>query len=303
MKSILWASIALLTFACSQDAAPETSGESHWQIGETGTNTDTLSAAFARYAVCADGRTSGTMGEYFEAVFDGETLVGPLAADFGRQFNCVNAAADCDAVLACTGQTAAECNDDAPSTCEGTVRVRCLGGQLVRRTECADDPDGNTRCVDGLCVAPPSDDACIDGCNGDVLVDCESSERRDCALRGRTCLELEGEDGISLACFDGGADCTPCAGETARYCQDGVIRSQVNCAALGLVCNPNHADTDEQACVAAESECEHGDSQCQGNTAQICFGGQWFDFDCAQANGQCATFNGSATCAARIVSQ
>ena len=285
--------LPVLCLAC--DDEPERArpnGANGAVIGATGVTTDALNRAVARVSVCY----RGNLGEFYEAVLDLSNTQGARARLFASQVACVNDAPDCDAANACLGLRFDDCVL-APPRCDGTVAVTCFEDDdrvLEERQDCADNPDGNTRCEPNLvqCVGP---DACeTSRCDGDRVIDCFDSVSylTDCAQVGETCETVDDQPQCvppeRVAC-DG-----PCDGNIAIDCIGGAVRRTYDCALLGFICN--NATGQRGPCVAAEPECEHGMSRCVGAVAEICIFGGWLAFDCVQAGGQCAVNDDEATC-------
>jgi hypothetical protein len=243
----------------------------------------------APYSVCA----GAAVDELWEPVFD--QRIGALPSELSTVLDCIRSARDCATVLGCVGlDPTATCGaETGEGSCEGSVLVDCEnlpnGMDLSRRTDCRDDPYGNTECVvddyayatcaSGTCEGTPAS-----VCDGDVLVECFGNVeyRLDCGSSDRTCIATES----AALCGLPGESCTAssCDGDVHVKCDEytGVVYDRVACADLldGATCID---DTDGPRCAlpSAEQECDDGDARCEGSTARSCLGGRWFDVDCS----------------------
>jgi hypothetical protein len=264
-------------------------------LGETNLSQSDIRRAVTRYSAC----TGGELGEYIELVFEAHVLRGRSAEQLSAIVTCINGAADCDSARACGGLVPAEC-ELGEERCDGTVVVSCreeAGRLFERRRDCADDPSGNTLCVDtggfAFCSTGAScDDQPAERCEGDTLIYCfdDSAEQIDCTQTGRICRTIDDE---ARCVVREAADCQPCDGDIRQSCGDGFVRAQLDCSLVGLTCNPG----DDAPCLAAEPACAEIDVRCTGDSAEFCFGGKWFSFDCGAYGSTCTmTEEGSVAC-------
>lgn len=274
----------VLAIGCALEDPGETPsgapvGEAGLTIGETGLTADQIRRAFMRTTAC-DG--IGGLGRYYAFVLELEFRGPKFGRAIGEELLCTANAADCAAVELCKG-TPAECEANS-QRCDGSAIVSCTelasGQTMESRQDCADDPNGNTRCDPESfeCVAPDPCEA--SHCADDAAVICSEGVgyRIDCAERGGRCVEGDGE----VYCEeirDAPCDRT-CEGNVALRCEDRVVIEKGNCAALGLTCV-------EGDCVVAPFECDPGAVRCTGAVAEHCLGGKWFAFDCAEVGAQC----------------
>ena len=262
-------------------------------LGESNVTTDALRRAVTRLSVCYRSDLDG----YFEAVLGLSEVRGARAAQFSDQVTCINAAATCEGANACIGVRIGGCEADT-FACEDAVAVECYddedGRVIEERTDCARDPDGNTRCdpQSVTCVGPQACEA--SRCDGDRRIDCFDGTAflEDCALSGRTCAEVDGQpDCVPV----GAAPCeSACDGDIALQCFEGRVVGALDCSLLGFECNPVAGA--DLPCMPAVSECENRATRCVDQIAEICLMGAWFSFDCAEAGGRCVAENDWVEC-------
>jgi hypothetical protein len=214
--------------------------------------------------------------------------------------DCVTAAQDCAAVLACAGYANAGCSA-ANDRCDDGAAFACVtlasGLTVEQTTACAGDPVGNgvcsieddakngrgAFCHGAACAAEHCDESVIVRCRGGFEV------RSDCAVDGMTCA-VAGEQ--AFCAYDDACAADRCAGDVLELCNGGRVTLREPCAALvpGSTCVDRGgvveclANTPSPGC-ADETEFA---SWCEGDLAVTCLAGVRAEADCgALPGGRC----------------
>jgi hypothetical protein len=239
---------------------------------------------------------------FWDARFGG---VGP--ADATRR--CVEAAADCRAVLGCAGLSDEPC--DGEERCDGTVAVSCLDisasfGRKQYR-DCAGDTSGNTTCSmlddpkEGLWATCHAAACTASHCDGDVYVDCRDGVelRRDCRETAETCLTT-GE--YTFCGYRDACARNHCRGDEIELCFGGHVQFEANCNTLvaGSTCREAGSAT-ECAAPHPHPDCKDSSdfgSWCEGGVAMTCLTGVRVQVACdALPGGRCEPIGGTGAVA------
>jgi hypothetical protein len=207
------------------------------------------------------------------------------------QVRCLaEAAGGCDAVLACSGLSVAECTEPT-FACDGDNLVQCSDG-MQRTIDCSQAPasEGGT-CIAGTCGI----EACLDhntsSCNGTELASCSGDgvlTRIDCRIFGETCNST---DGFPRCGTVGALFCQSprCDGDVLVNCNFNE-EHRVDCGALyaGGECSARamRCGFDEQCSLDSSTFCV-------GEAVEVCVLGQVMVLDCVElgfvgcSNGAC----------------
>jgi hypothetical protein len=164
--------------------------------------------------------------------------------------------------------------------------VACLAGK-------SNGCEGVKECT-GITVSVG--ETCEPGCNGNVMVACDSPLKfvADCSKLGARCVTGEG----CVPC-DSGATCSvvsytgSCAGGRPVTCSDHHEREGLVCADLGLQCSADPSSLPDElyyGCYGSGASCQTDSSGpgllvgvgCTGSTLDGCVGGLAFSIDCSQ---------------------
>ena len=295
-------------------AAAQDSGSSAGQDGGGPSVTDggvlqtgSLPMGFVKMSVCGGEEIDSG---YMEARFQLHLARGAAKRQFDQMLACMDRATTCDAVLRCVNADPSQTCD--PQTfmqqCEANGdRLECEefdnGLNLVERTACRDDTNGNTSCnmsMDGYanCTGNPCTDEGSYRCQGAVRIGCSGGHERrtNCANMGRNCVA----EGGRAFCAITGTSCMAdrCDGDVRIDCYEGMEGFRVDCDEIvpGLTC----VEREERVrCGVPEGQeqCQAGQARCEGSIARVCIGGQWMDFDCSQfLNAGCQTVGDDIRC-------
>jgi hypothetical protein len=253
----------------------------------------------ARVSACATGTSSFTAGCNTYLLVDraGRSSDGTDDRLLVAVLDCVERAADCDGVLACTtasGTETAACGGESTNTCVGDVLVECNGTTTPAPDafDCASAGlvCGQTEQGAGCGTASCDAAATSPRCDGDLLITCDADANvlvtRDCHFA--VTLSCAGTPGGSYSCQSrAGEVCAVVDGEprcvgAGEACDEGTFQNScdgtvmVTCAG-GSVGRRDCASLDPALTCRLRSGgaagCEPVAQECDANTAETCVGG------------------------------
>ncbi len=167
----------------------------------------------------------------------------------GGQASCGLAACDPNASTElCVGASAVGCQavQDIDGAKIGGIQVVSYDCN-ASDADCSIDMNGSAQCVGNGPICTPSPGVGPTGCQGDLLITCDSSghqEQTDCAASGHHCVSFQPDinpAGIEFGCASQASlvICTDdgsfgaCKGTTLEYCDDHHGNERLDCKALG----------------------------------------------------------------------
>ncbi len=238
-------------------------------------------------------------------------LAGPISKQrvgFGLQseaLTCVAGAGTCDDAAACLfaevmspgDPRCADAGDGGEETCDddgGTV-LRCQYNYALHCNSAYYAP--GSKCLEGIngwrgCGL---EKGCTGGtsCVGSTLTYCATDSLKyglNCAYMGYGCgIESDSgypcipEDGFTICSIPGASRC---ANDKVWVC-DGLFESAFDCASLGFECT---AVEGAPRCAPKAAACTPSDTDqnvCQGDSIDVCVGGDATTFDCASIGATC----------------
>jgi hypothetical protein len=193
------------------------------------------------------------------------------------------------------GGTGVACSPDQTAVyhCDGDYILHCDNGYYGSGSTCLPAAtDGGTEywcSVSQTCTGNTN-------CKGSVLSYCGVTGQAvsiDCAVKGATCGQDKLQNWLDCVIGNTAPTCSvresTCNGDRVRVC-DGLSFSEVDCAALGGVCD----DQPSPHCANNSDICKQTDADlnvCNGDSISLCVGGQPQTFDCMGLNMKCVPGN------------